>query len=304
MKSGCAICHGNFHVSRDNCLATLRPDIAAQWHPTLNRIKATDVRCNSMKRIVWVCTTNENHTWTATVAERHRGQGCPYCNGNNTESLDPSRSLAVAFPDIAAQWHPTRNGDLTPAQVFKASNTVAVWICKRDASHVWSAAIKARTSSHSDCPTCNVNKCETRLRSILDHHSHVAAYTPECALHAYCTYDKRDITLFCDAKVDLVNGAKCVIEIDGPQHFEIVRNFHRRGYMDLLGQFKRDLAKNAAVWKSGASLLRIKHHKYVNMEKIVDEFLGECMNGTQILRTSDAEWYNAHQIKVRKALEG
>ena len=34
-------------------------------------------------------------------------------------SIMKNTSLADAYPEIAAQWHPTRNGDLTPKDVHR-----------------------------------------------------------------------------------------------------------------------------------------------------------------------------------------
>jgi len=35
--------------------------------------------------------------------------------------LSPEYNLAVKFPEVAAQWHPTKNGDLTPENVTPGS---------------------------------------------------------------------------------------------------------------------------------------------------------------------------------------
>ena len=301
MGSGCAICNGNFHVSEDNCLATLRPDLVDEWHPTRNTLTPRDVRCNSMKHIVWTCRTNEQHTWKATVADRHRGNGCPFCNGNNPNSIDPARSLAVAFPDVAAEWHPTLNGTSTPATVFAGSDKHAHWVCKFDPTHVWSAVIKSRTSLRANCPVCCTNKGEERLFETLEAHDDVLSYEPNSPLVCWCSYDRRNRTLKPDAKVILKSGIVCFIELDGPQHFDVVKHLHPHGEQSLRDQMKRDLAKNATIWKTGASLLRVAYHNYDNIEVIVDWFLKEC-TGTQVLRTSDNDFYRDHQNRVREML--
>jgi hypothetical protein len=36
-------------------------------------------------------------------------------------------SLADLFPDVASQWHPTLNGDLTPLDVSKGSDKHVWW---------------------------------------------------------------------------------------------------------------------------------------------------------------------------------
>ena len=52
--------------------------------------------------------------------------GCPYCKGH---SISIEHSLAYLYPEIASQWHPTKNGTLTPSQVFPCSDRVVWWVC-------------------------------------------------------------------------------------------------------------------------------------------------------------------------------
>ena len=56
-------------------------------------------------------------------------------------------------PDIAAQWHPTKNGDVTPDQVTASSGTKAWRICHKGPDHEWQATIGNRTTGHG-CSTC------------------------------------------------------------------------------------------------------------------------------------------------------
>jgi len=55
-------------------------------------------------------------------------------------------------PRLAAQWDPTRNGDLTPAAVRPASNKKVWWRCP--AGHRWQAQINQRSRQHTGCPDC------------------------------------------------------------------------------------------------------------------------------------------------------
>ena len=102
-------------------LAERRPDLAAQWHPTKNgSLRPADIFPFTRTVAWWMCA--RGHEWSALVSERFR-RGCPYCSG---KYLSLERSLAHRFPDLAAQWHPARNGALTPAEVSAGSNRV-VW---------------------------------------------------------------------------------------------------------------------------------------------------------------------------------
>jgi len=49
-------------------------------------------------------------------------------------------SLADLFPAVAAQWHPTKNGDLTPWDVTKGSNKKRWWQCSVADDHQWTDA--------------------------------------------------------------------------------------------------------------------------------------------------------------------
>jgi hypothetical protein len=60
--------------------------------------------------------------------------------------------LATKFPNLISEWHPTKNGDLTPEGVTSGSNKKAWWFCAE--GHEWEAAISSR-SSGTGCPYCS-----------------------------------------------------------------------------------------------------------------------------------------------------
>ena len=112
---------GRRQPSPTNSLATLYPDIAAQWHPTKNGdIRPDQIAARSNKRYWWWCAKSPDHDWQAAVDKRTSGRGCPYCRGLKVSTTN---SLAALFPEIAAQWHPTRNGDISPDQVVAGSRS-------------------------------------------------------------------------------------------------------------------------------------------------------------------------------------
>lgn len=63
-----------------------------------------------------------------------------------------SNSLATRYPDLAQQWHPTKNGGLTPYNVTAGSNKKVWWKCKR--GHEWERPIPGRVYGYHDCPIC------------------------------------------------------------------------------------------------------------------------------------------------------
>lgn len=56
-----------------------------------------------------------------------------------TKPATPRISLRKACPDVAKQWHPTKNGDLTPDDVSKYSRLLVWWQCPN--GHEWQQAI-------------------------------------------------------------------------------------------------------------------------------------------------------------------
>ena len=135
-----------------NDLATKRPDLAAQWHPTKNGLLTpTDVMAGSDRKVWWRC--DKGHEWETTIARRSSGSRCPYCS--NKAVLPGFNDLATTHPDLARQWHPTKNGGLRPEDVVYGSAARVWWRC--DKGHEWETTI-ARRSSGSQCPYCGNSK--------------------------------------------------------------------------------------------------------------------------------------------------
>jgi hypothetical protein len=148
---GCPLC-ANKRVDVSNCLATINPKLASEWHPSKNReLTAEHVVPGSNKKIWWQCSKNLTHEWESTVDSRHRARiGCPYCSGKRVCS---DNSLATKNPTLAAEWHPNKNENLTPNDVTSGSKKEAWWICAKNNEHEWEASIDSRNRGNG-CPIC------------------------------------------------------------------------------------------------------------------------------------------------------
>lgn len=138
-------------------LATARPDLAAQWHPTKNAplLPSQVARC-SMEKVWWLGPCG--HEWDAVVSARtNGGTGCPYCTGKRV--LAGENDLATTDPDLAAQWHPTLNAPLTPSDVKRGSNRKVWWQCPK--GHVWQKIVYIRSNGNG-CPICTPYKAGVR----------------------------------------------------------------------------------------------------------------------------------------------
>ena len=62
-----------------------------------------------------------------------------------------SKSLYEANPQLAAEWHPTKNGDLTPSDVAPSAARKVWWQCAK--GHEWESTINNRSKGNG-CPCC------------------------------------------------------------------------------------------------------------------------------------------------------
>ncbi len=147
---GCPVCSGQKTVAGVNDLATRFPKVAAQWHPTRNEDLAPDrISSGTANKVWWVC--EHAHEWQGSVSGRtSAGYGCPVCAGLKT--VTGVNDLVTRFPKVGAQWHPTRNEDLTPDRISGGARQKVWWVCGK--SHEWQATVDNRTSKGTGCPVC------------------------------------------------------------------------------------------------------------------------------------------------------
>lgn len=184
-RQGCPYCAGK-RASSDYSLQVADPRVAEQWHQDKNGpLTPADVTPGSGQLIWWQCPDFLDHGWPAQVVTRVKGgSGCPLCAN---QRVSDQNSLAARFPALANEWHPTKNGDLTPATAVAGSNRKAWWQCPSSADHVWLAAIAKRTSSGQGCPLCNQGWTLSRIRLMVQSLlPHLQTLTP-AELYAICS---------------------------------------------------------------------------------------------------------------------
>jgi DNA-directed RNA polymerase subunit RPC12/RpoP len=158
---GCPYCSGRLPTNDKN-LAVVNPLLSVQWHPTLNApLTADQVTPISNKKAWWVC--ENGHEWKSSVSNRSQGKNCPYCAH---QKISPEMSLLVVYPQIAKEWHPSRNGLVRPEDVFPNSNKRYWWKCQY--GHEWKISPCDRNFKKCNCPYCGHQKLckETSLASV------------------------------------------------------------------------------------------------------------------------------------------
>jgi len=163
---GCPFCKG-YQVGISNCLATKSPEIASEWHPTLNGDLTTwDVTYGKNLDVWWQCSKNPEHEWHCTVNARtniHTSGNCPYCS-----HILPSKeyNLLLNNPELANEWNYKKNKK-TPEEYLPFSTEHVWWICKE--GHEWEASIANRNGTNKNgCSYCNKSHGEKECKRVLD----------------------------------------------------------------------------------------------------------------------------------------
>lgn len=217
--SGCPYCAGKRAWPGENDLATLRPDLAAQWHPTNNRdMTPADVMEGSHYKAWWIC--GKGHEWQAIVKSRAiGGTGCPVCA--NRRLAPGENDLAATHPELARQWHPSRNGGLTPHDVAAGTRRKVWWRCDR--GHAWQAIVAARAGNGSGCPYCTGRMVIPGENDLASQFPEIAAQwhparngtlTPECVT----PYSNKKVWWRCSLghEYTAIVGARAVSSSDCP----------------------------------------------------------------------------------------
>ncbi|MBR5602485.1 MAG: zinc-ribbon domain-containing protein, partial [Clostridia bacterium] len=66
--------------------------------------------------------------------------------------IDKEKSLAYCFPELAKEWHLTKNGELSPGQITYGSNKRVWWQCKK-CGNEWQTSVANRVRG-TGCPIC------------------------------------------------------------------------------------------------------------------------------------------------------
>ena len=145
---GCPYCSGRFAIKNENDLQTVNPTLAKEWNYERNNgLTPEDVLPNSGKKVWWVC--NKGHAWQASIVNRNRGRGCPYCAGR--KALKGYNDLQTINPILATEWNYEKNKGFTPEDVLPNSGKKVWWVCSE--GHEWQATIINRNHGRR-CPQC------------------------------------------------------------------------------------------------------------------------------------------------------
>jgi rubrerythrin len=154
----------------DKSLQNLHPAVAATFVRNLDRedMKPVDLRPASQQRCVWRC-HQCGREWSATVANRVNGRGCPPCANRRRAAARrrPRRdgvTAATQAPALVGEFvkNLTNPGEglerLRPASVDRC-----LWRCPT-CEHKWQATVQNRVTQFSGCPPCGARRAAATRR--------------------------------------------------------------------------------------------------------------------------------------------
>lgn len=167
-------------TSIDNSLAILRPDVASKWDYVKNQDLTPDMFTVSSNEIIWWKCPDCGHEWKCSINSMTRkGRfGCAECSKKHrgrsfTQGVVKKvGSLAETMPELAKEWHPIKNGDLTPNDITAGKFKPVWWLCPK-CGYEWQASPNNRKRGIG-CPCCSgrvpktgVNDLETLYPELL-----------------------------------------------------------------------------------------------------------------------------------------
>ncbi len=147
--------HMKIELLKDNLL------LMDQYDYEKNRdIDLEKITTGSNKKIWWKC--SKGHSFEQVVIKRRdHPYSCPYCSGKRV--LEGFNDLATLFPDIASEWHPSKNDPLLPNMVAGHSNKMVWWKCNT-CGHEWRCKVNDRANGRG-CPECAKDKRKKTFRN-------------------------------------------------------------------------------------------------------------------------------------------
>ena len=142
-------------------LLNINPELAKEWHPTKNGNLLPEHLAENSSRLVWWQCKN-GHEWQASLHNRSKGKGCPYCSGRT--AITGENDLRTLYPDIAKEWNKTKNAPLMPSDVKSGSSRKVWWICST-CGYEWETAVCNRTKGGTGCPKCGDLKKGSRRQT-------------------------------------------------------------------------------------------------------------------------------------------
>lgn len=237
----------------------------------INAFSKLNLYCN-------VCKDYPKMSWNNVLA----GIACGVCKGFQ---VGKRHNLAAQRPDIAKEWHPAKNGSLTPQDVTHASHEKAWWLCPD--GHEYFSRINSRTNLGNGCKVCSDERQESKIANRLKFYILSKYHAKE----EYRIYKNPETNRWLPYDIYIPYGSNpelngFYIEIHGEQHYKIctwhklVANRNKTSpeeefkYQKRKDRLKKNFAKkNGTYIEIDLRKIKIEQDAIEYIEKILEQTL-------------------------------
>ena len=244
-KSGCPACarkkvwdkRYKKKLNETSCISD--PKLLQDWDYEKNEpLKPSDFTPSSHKNVWWKCHVC-GYSFKDKIAGRAKALYCPVCT--NRVIVKGYNDLATTHPEIAAQWHPTKNGNLKPTDFSHGNGKKIWWICP--IGHEYKSTILNRTKirgNGNNCPICDARRHTSFSEQAVFYY--LKKYFPD-------TINRFSANFLGKFEIDIyIPSLKVAVEYDGKAwHTEKI--------------FERDMRKYAVCKENKIKLIRLKEIK-------------------------------------------
>ena len=227
--------------------------MAKYWHPTKNGdLKPINITRRSGRKCWFKC-PDCNHDFENSPDNTYKGSSrCPYCVDIGTtgaavkvcgnENCNYCLKKSFASHPMAKYWHPTKNGKTKPIDIALGGEIKYCFICPYCGDDYYNCISLIKKGSWC---SCRINKTELKTYNWLEKNK-VKLHIKNFELHyrpPWANLRKTHKTYYeFDFYIELKNGVKIIIEIDGEQHYRQVSNWSTPLHNQIRDEIKQRLA--------------------------------------------------------------
>ena len=224
------------------------PLLLKEWDYEKNDKGPSEYTPQSNESVFWICSTC-GYQFQAKINNRqNRNGGCACCS--HQILVKGINDLSITHPKLTVEWHPTKNGELTPRDVSYGMSKTIWWLCPE--GHEYQATLNHR-SSGTNCPICSKGRQTSFAEQAV--FFYVQKVFPD-AISRYTEIFSRGM------EVDIyIPSIRLAIEYDGMA-------WHKED------KLQREKEKYRICQEHGIRLLRLKEKMPTENAYTADEYLG------------------------------
>ncbi len=183
--------------------------LLSEWDWGKNTLSPDEVSTGSAKICSWKCSIC-GFSWEAAAYSRgSNGCGCPECAkkkraSSKRKSSAKKNSFVLCFPEIAKEWHTSKNAEYDIEDISSFSNVKAWWKCSK-CGNEWATTVNHRTKEGNGCPVCSKKQSSAKKIETHAKRNNFALMHPEFAAewHPYRNNDLQpsNISVFSNRRV-------------------------------------------------------------------------------------------------------